>query len=570
MAAQAVSSTDVWAVDLAGAVVHSSDGVHWEELSGPRRWSQTLDDVSFPDAANGWVVGATAGQDSRALILHTSDGGATWTRQASALSDELVGVDFVDALDGWAIRESAGIHGHALQHTSDGGATWVLQQPHAGIDGLGAVDFLDPATGWVTGQYDSGYMVNGLVPAAVFRTRDGGVTWNTYPLPRNTMLSELQFLDEHDGWAIMETFGSRSSSESVVHTSDAGKTWTKIDRFRGSYPWRVHFLDSLTGWVAVVGEGIYATTDGGSTWHHAADSAATVAIAASDGAHVWALGLGELVATVDSSADSAPPSTISDADADWHGTSQTVTLTPNDVGAAGLAGTEYSLDMGETWQDGLVVAFDAPADHANDGGHQLLYRSTDMAGNREATQLSIVNIDTLGPTCAAPKKAVVNAGSKGILRFMAGDATSGVRRATITLSDPGGRVRRTFVEYAGNWGAWPAPTYYWLRFDCDLGPGYYRITVRAMDLAGNEQVKVGHNWLHVVRRGAPKASRPWWPSGLPNSSLSSVTDAGSASSALARSLARAPATMRMSATPGSWLTAKPWMNAWRPEATSIR
>jgi photosystem II stability/assembly factor-like uncharacterized protein len=553
-AAQAVSSTDVWAVDLAGAVVHSSDGVRWQELAAPQRWSQTLDDVSFPDAANGWVVGATAGQNSRALILHTADGGATWTRQAAPLLDELGGVDFVDAMNGWVVSDSADSRGRALYRTSDGGATWVPQRPHAGIIGLDAVDFLDPTTGWVTGPYESGSAVSGLVPGAVFRTSDGGATWNTYPLPRNTMLYELQFLDEHDGWAIQEKFASHLFSRYVVHTSDAGKTWTRLAQFSGSRPTSVQFLDSQTGWVAVLGKGIYATSDGGTTWQREADSDATLAIAASDSAHVWAFGLGDLLGTVDSSADTAPPSTLSDGDGAWHDTSQTLTLTPNDIGAAGLAGTQYSLDRGKSWQDGTVIAFDAPADHANDGVHEVFYRSTDLAGNREATQLDAVSIDTLGPVCSAPKEAVVNAGSRGILRFMAVDTTSGVQRATITLSDRGGHVRRTFVSHAGHWGASPAPTYYWLRFDCDLKPGRYLVTVSAVDLAGNTQVKVGHNWLRVVRSGAPKATHPWWPSGLPGSSMSSIVVAGAASKALAAPLPSALAPTSLAARPALWLT----------------
>jgi hypothetical protein len=66
--------------------------------------------------------------------------------------------------------------------------------------------------------------------------------------------------------------------------------------------------------------------------------------------------------------------------------------------------------------------------------------------------------------------------------------------------------------------SYPAPTYYWLRFACDLKPGYYRITVKAVDLAGNAQTTIGHNWLKVVRHGAPRQTHPWWPAGLPDTS----------------------------------------------------
>jgi photosystem II stability/assembly factor-like uncharacterized protein len=551
MAAEAVSTTGVWAVDLAGAVVHSADGVRWDELAAPQRWSQILNDLSFPDAEHGWIVGATADRESRPLILHTADGGATWSEQRALVAGELTGVEFVDEANGWAIAESPS-GGRALQHTSDGGATWTLQRPR-GILGLAAIDFLEPTTGWVSGQYLPDAWTGGRsAPAAVFRTTDGGATWTRHPLPRNTRALQLQFLDEHNGWGILEKSTLRSSTTFVARTSDAGATWTRLDQLGDGWATRVHFLDAMTGWAAVLGEGVYATGDGGATWRHQADSYATLALAAGDATHVWAFGLGSLVGTVDSNADTAPPSTFSDADGAWRSTAQTVTLVPNDVGAAGLGGTEYSLDGGENWQDGTVISFDAPADHANDGSHELLYRSTDLAGNREATQLNTVNLDTLGPTCSAPKEAVVNAGSSGILRFWAGDATSGVRRATITLSDRSGRVRRTFVKRAGNWGAWPAPTYYWMRFACDLKPGRYRITVQAVDRAGNAQVKVGHNWLRVVRRGAPKAHRPWWPAGLPDSQMTVETGVGGA--------APSPRELGAAAT-SSCLTPRPWVSA---------
>jgi photosystem II stability/assembly factor-like uncharacterized protein len=570
MAAEAVSSTDVWAVDMAGAVLHSSDGVRWAELDLPHRWSQFLDDVSFPVADHGWVVGATAESDSHSLILGTSDGGDTWTKQTSVLSGELVGVDFVDAANGWSITDEADHAGHALQHTNDAGVTWTLQPVHAGILGLTDVDFIDSSTGWVTGQYESGEEVSGLVPGAVFRTTDGGATWSTYPLPKNTILEQLQFLDAQNGWAIAMKATSRSASMLLLHTADAGATWTNLSQFAGDMPTSLHFLNAQTGWVTINGKGVYATTDAGATWRRETDSDWTATIAASDAAHVWAFGLGDLLGTVDSSADTAPPSTFSSADNAWRSAPVTITLTPNDIGAAGLAGTEYSRDMGETWQEGTSIAFDASADHSNDGAHELLYRSTDAAGNREATQLCTVQIDTLGPKCSAPAHAIVNAGSKGILRFRADDSTSGVRRATITLSDPKGRVRRTFVKYSGNWSSEPPPTYYWLRFACDLKPGFYRITVRAVDRAGNEQVTVGHNWLHVVRRGAPKQTRPWWPSGLPDTSMGGRMSSGPVAGAIAAALGPAHSASSSSLPQVRWLARAAWARVSQQRGLRLR
>jgi photosystem II stability/assembly factor-like uncharacterized protein len=48
--------------------------------------------VSFVDANIGWAVGAGSGD----IILHTSDGGVTWTRQFAGTTDVLWGVSVVD------------------------------------------------------------------------------------------------------------------------------------------------------------------------------------------------------------------------------------------------------------------------------------------------------------------------------------------------------------------------------------------------------------------------------------------------------------------------------------------
>ena len=61
-AADAVAGDDVWAVDASGALLHSTDGVHWIEQTDPaspvRRWANELSGVSFADADDGWVVGS--------------------------------------------------------------------------------------------------------------------------------------------------------------------------------------------------------------------------------------------------------------------------------------------------------------------------------------------------------------------------------------------------------------------------------------------------------------------------------------------------------------------------------
>ncbi len=508
----AVSNTDLWAVDDFGALLHSSDGTSWTEQATPVRYAQELRAVSFPDTSNGWVVGETDSFPHRGVILHTTDGGASWSPQASSLDGELVGCDFVDAANGWAISDDPGEETGAMtaiEHTTDGGQSWLAQHlPNQSGGGLDALSFISDSTGWAGGErFGPG--------TAVYKTTDGGQSWAQENLPSKIdNLWGLQFLDAEHGWALGMSYSQSGTPTSwLMQTTDGGSSWTRVTLPSAAYYLTsVHFVDAQHGWVG--GDAVWETTDGGATWTKVAYGGFG-AIAATDTSHVWAFGDG-IVSTVDAGdIDAAPPQTLDNADWRWHRRPVTIMLTANDTGGSGLAGTQFSSDDGTTWQSGTSIDVPAPADHANDGLHSFLYRSFDNAGNVEATEICGVGIDTLGPTCGAPKEAVADVGKPVVIRFKASDATSGVARATITIATRGGRTIKRLVSHSGNWSGSPVP-YYWLRFTCTLAPGSYRIVVRATDWAGNRQVTVGRNWLRVVLTGAPAASSPGWPAGLPD------------------------------------------------------
>ena len=136
---------DSWA-----AIYHTADGgLTWQQqwISGLHFFF--LADLEALDATTAWAVGQSSlsGHGERKLV--TRDGGATWTEaQATSNDSGIYGIEFVDPALGWGV----GFHGSII-HTGDGGETWTVQQA-ATAEGATLLDvhFIDPTTGWAVGQ----------------------------------------------------------------------------------------------------------------------------------------------------------------------------------------------------------------------------------------------------------------------------------------------------------------------------------------------------------------------------------------------------------------------------------
>jgi len=112
--AQTIGST-VIAVGASGHILRSTDGgATWELAKAPTL--ATLTGVHFPDAQHGWVVGHDA------VILHSENGGRTWTKQYQGedLQVSFLDVRFLDTQTGFAV----GAYGQFLA-TTDGGRSWA-------------------------------------------------------------------------------------------------------------------------------------------------------------------------------------------------------------------------------------------------------------------------------------------------------------------------------------------------------------------------------------------------------------------------------------------------------------
>jgi photosystem II stability/assembly factor-like uncharacterized protein len=144
----------VGAVNTVSVVLHTTgDGRDWERI-WQGRTHELLTAVKFIDAKTGWCVGYGG------LIMHTIDGGRTWSRQPVPTHEHFLSVSFFDDQNGFA----AGLNG-ALVHTSDGGKSWIIQAPPVKVH-LQRVLAVDRSDGWAVGA-----------SGTVLHTTDAGRHW---------------------------------------------------------------------------------------------------------------------------------------------------------------------------------------------------------------------------------------------------------------------------------------------------------------------------------------------------------------------------------------------------------
>jgi len=102
-------------------------GCKWNDPSYHEWWktwlsqtSGTFEDInaSFSDASNGWAVGQIG------TVLHTTDGGTTWTKQSSGTTNVFSSAKFVSSISGWIVGE-----GGTILHTTNGGESFVASEP---------------------------------------------------------------------------------------------------------------------------------------------------------------------------------------------------------------------------------------------------------------------------------------------------------------------------------------------------------------------------------------------------------------------------------------------------------
>ncbi|HJT55837.1 MAG TPA: hypothetical protein VJ761_05035, partial [Ktedonobacteraceae bacterium] len=184
-----------------------------------------------------------------------------------------------DATTGWARTTT-----QQILHTSDGGASWQNVTPPypAGYAMRLPPVFasLNGTLAWVA--ISEKQQSDGSIPNVVFRTSDGGHTWQESMLPHIVQglgVSQVQFVNAQDGWLLAGFGGGAAGSQAVdlFRSMDGGQTWSIVARAPGSLPFGgqksgMGWASATTGWVTgciCAAENtafLSRTQDGGVTW----------------------------------------------------------------------------------------------------------------------------------------------------------------------------------------------------------------------------------------------------------------------------------------------------------------
>ena len=251
VATTAPSSAIVSGMDPMGGsfIMRTNDGgTTWDSIvvNSPGS-TYTISELCFTDNDNGFAGGT---KNTFQALLKTTDNGSTWsdiTPDPSSIN-QINAISFTDPSIGYATDETN------LYQTLNSGSTWTTTVPGFGIKDI---NFLDANNGYACGEF---------VPnAVVMKTNDGGQTWSnvlsaTFQFFANSSMQKLDVITTD------VVYCSALYTTNLFRTTDGGMTWDTITLSQIYGIQDYDFVNALEGHVlSTMGE-IYGTVDGGQTW----------------------------------------------------------------------------------------------------------------------------------------------------------------------------------------------------------------------------------------------------------------------------------------------------------------
>jgi photosystem II stability/assembly factor-like uncharacterized protein len=178
-----------WLTGLGGIIYHTDDaGASWRRQDSGT--DLDLQKLQFIDPLNGWAIGKKAQGDYppkwKKVLIGTRNGGKIWEILGTEKTFSLSSFSFVNSSEGWGTDTDENI-----VHTVDGGRTWTVQRV---ADKLlwTSTFFISDRQGWVCGD-------------GILYTDDGGRTWTSQMgrlQPKSPLIEDVLFTDSQHGWAM--------------------------------------------------------------------------------------------------------------------------------------------------------------------------------------------------------------------------------------------------------------------------------------------------------------------------------------------------------------------------------
>ncbi|MBE0643524.1 MAG: T9SS type A sorting domain-containing protein [Bacteroidetes bacterium] len=230
------------------SLMNTGSGHIWKTTDGGATWRDVLygidsrfGNIHFWDQKRGITV--SQGANDSADVFLTSDRGETWTRTAQRLNARIPlynTMQFVDDQYGWFASSNYYEQGDAsVFRTVDGGVTWEEKGAGSDIDFVSDIAFVDPLKGWFIDD----------VSQRIRRTVSGGGRWLSafYPMNGERLVGLYADPVSRALWVL--------SDEYAWVSKDEGTTWVKTTLIPAGRMLGLAFADSLTGW-AVTKNGI--------------------------------------------------------------------------------------------------------------------------------------------------------------------------------------------------------------------------------------------------------------------------------------------------------------------------
>jgi photosystem II stability/assembly factor-like uncharacterized protein len=267
----AVSGDVVWASGSLGTVLRTvNGGTSWQSVGPPGTSALQFRDIEAFDADNAVILSIGNGTDSRVYV--TSDAGAHWTQtftntDPSAFYDCMT---FWDDKRGLALSDPVGGKFRIIA-TEDGGQSWhvVAADMPAALPGEFAFAASGQCITSAAGKH-AWFATGGDVEARVFRTEDGGETWNVSSTPIRSGPSAgifaLAFRDRTHGLAVGGDFTTPTvAPDSAALSNSGGRHWSPVADAPNEYRSGATWINNVEA-LAVGPSGSDASFDRGRSW----------------------------------------------------------------------------------------------------------------------------------------------------------------------------------------------------------------------------------------------------------------------------------------------------------------